>query len=298
VYLPQFKLSKLAAGIGSVLWFMAYAPQLQAQPRQIAPMIPLASTWPDYGRIATEQLETRVLAAQDANDSAFVRAWRNSTHEGHAEGGPLSSNLPRNVSAAEPFGRPDYPDGYDSEGCPGGDARFAVRAETVFHHATGSPDALPLDSAEFLDKAAGAVLAMHVHAGGSLENFVVTTHPDAHGNTPELRGKIVARVRAKRAPEPLTDAEHAELNEMLVELRVKPKRVRVRTKPLTAADIVEGGEYVPKRGNNKTPNLVVAAVSPDGSLIVWHRSNESAADCDSASTVAEFLALAARRVGV
>lgn len=441
MYLPQFKLSKLAAGVGSVLWFMAYAPQLQAQPRQIAPMIPLASTWPEsvdamMARMHRDwPLGTRVVVSMadsergkftasgrvfkhdrswggasltvhfdrlveldnwirwchtiplecvksesapdaycvteangdcasddprcmhnrpeptDISDADYERegaafdAWR--TSSGTDSGGPLSSNLPRNVSAAEPFGGPDYPDGYDSEGFPGGDARFAVRAETVFHHATGSPDALPNETppgythvfgvgdyptayVERCDAERGEGMhglcedegcphsavahvcveaepdrawvksAVDAHAVLGTE-FVVDygTDPDASPGTGEAAAKY-DRVRATRQPEPLTDAEHAELNEMLVELRAKPKRVRVRTKPLTAADIVKGGEYVPKRGNDKTPNLIVAEVwaapafdepEPLETHVSYDRKGVR-----EVVTMADFLALVARRV--
>ena len=69
-------------------------------------------------------------------------------------------------------------------------------------------------------------------------------------------------------------------------------RDRVRSKALTAADITAGGEYVPKKGNNKSPNYVVQLVGPHG--VNAKRTNESEG-CVKCYSVAEFLALVARR---
>lgn len=75
----------------------------------------------------------------------------------------------------------------------------------------------------------------------------------------------------------------------------KPKRIRSRHKPLTALDIVIGGVYVPKRGNNKSPNWIVDSISPDGILIAAHRKDDRPEDINSAFTFPGFLALVARR---
>lgn len=211
-----FKLSKLAAGIGSVLWWMAYAPQLQAQPLQITVPIPLASTWPAYGRIAAEQR----VAAWRAEHPEIAAAWRYSTRQGHAEGGPFSSNLPRNIPAAEPMPPcdPDAPNhGFDRT--------------------------------------------------ASLSNDTYVCECGGNGDAPE------AAVRY-----------------------AKPKRVRVRVKPLTAADIAVGAWYVPKRGNDKTPNLFVAAIDDAGVLYDRRRPDALSVGEVTRVSMADFLALVARRV--
>lgn len=79
---------------------------------------------------------------------------------------------------------------------------------------------------------------------------------------------------------------------------VKRKRVRVRSPKLYACDIEIDAAYVPKRGNDKTPNIVVSAVTVDDDEMVngvwWHRANEPAADATFVQ-VDEFLSLIARR---
>lgn len=72
-----------------------------------------------------------------------------------------------------------------------------------------------------------------------------------------------------------------------------PKRIRVRSKPLTEADIVEGGVYVPKRGNNATPNFKVLEVLPVG-RVRYHQPGRGGAR--EAVCAADFLSLVARRV--
>jgi len=77
----------------------------------------------------------------------------------------------------------------------------------------------------------------------------------------------------------------------------KPKRVRVRVKPLTVEDIVASGIYVPKRGNNKTPNITVERTTLDHDSrirTVRYRQRDEVHVC----TDAEFLALVSRRVEV
>lgn len=80
---------------------------------------------------------------------------------------------------------------------------------------------------------------------------------------------------------------------------VKPKRVRIRSPKLYACDIEVGAAYVPKRGNDKTPNIIVSAVTLDDDDMVtgvwWHRANESAVDTTFAQ-VDDFLSIVARRV--
>jgi hypothetical protein len=135
--------------------------------------------------------------------------------------------------------------------------------------------------------------------------FVVDygTDPDASPGTAEA---AVQYAKPKRA---LTANETAKviLGEMeppegAYMKRTLPKRVRVRTKPLTAADIVTGGVYVPKRGNNKTPNLVVRSVKgvqrkckePEVSVLFMRKGDDVWV---GSATLPEFLALVARRVG-
>jgi len=80
---------------------------------------------------------------------------------------------------------------------------------------------------------------------------------------------------------------------------MKPKRNRVRGRKLYACDLEPGGVYVPKRGNNKTPNFeIVRAFGrlEDGfaSSVIARRVGEEG---DGVSYSAEeFLALVARRV--
>lgn len=76
---------------------------------------------------------------------------------------------------------------------------------------------------------------------------------------------------------------------------MKPKRIRSRHKPLTAADIVEGGVYVPKRGNDKTPNFVVTLVSPRYDAVNARKVDQSEG-CVRGYSTDEFLALVSRRV--
>jgi hypothetical protein len=78
-------------------------------------------------------------------------------------------------------------------------------------------------------------------------------------------------------------------------LRAKPKRIRVRSKPLTVEDIVAGAIYVPKRGNNKTPNITVERTSLDSQTrvrTVRYRQRDEVHFC----TDSEFLSLVARRI--
>lgn len=77
------------------------------------------------------------------------------------------------------------------------------------------------------------------------------------------------------------------------------RRIRSRHKPLTVDDIVEGGVYVPKRGNNKTPNIRVTDVEKlqaNGALYAVAYEREGVEDSDASCGVEEFLALVARRV--
>lgn len=84
------------------------------------------------------------------------------------------------------------------------------------------------------------------------------------------------------------------------------KRIRSRHKPLTVADIVANGEgaaYVPKKGNNKSPNIIVRALGcgPQGSnewSVVWSRENETPHDYDTPNCdpIDVFLSIVARRV--
>lgn len=106
------------------------------------------------------------------------------------------------------------------------------------------------------------------------------------------------RVRAQRAPEPLTAAELDVANGMIEVLRAKPKRIRVRGKPLTVADIVPGGVYVPKRGNDKTPNIVVRAIDcgatfADPNTVLYTRGESTET---TRAAMPEFLALVSRKV--
>lgn len=78
-------------------------------------------------------------------------------------------------------------------------------------------------------------------------------------------------------------------------LRGKPKRIRVRSPKLYACDIEVGGVYVPKRGNNRTPNIVVERVERESSgevLAVRYRQRDDVHTCSSD----EFLSLVARRI--
>lgn len=79
---------------------------------------------------------------------------------------------------------------------------------------------------------------------------------------------------------------------------MKPKRIRSRHKPLTAYDVVEGGVYVPKRGNDKSPNLTVVDLDRIeseryGVLVTYLRAGDE--DTESCN-LADFLALVSRRV--
>lgn len=79
-------------------------------------------------------------------------------------------------------------------------------------------------------------------------------------------------------------------------------RDRVRSPKLYACDIEAGGEYVPKRGNDKTPNYYVVATTDVEGITdrVWYRRmNESDANAvhPTGHAVADFLALVSRRVG-
>lgn len=70
----------------------------------------------------------------------------------------------------------------------------------------------------------------------------------------------------------------------------KPKRVRPpRGKPLTVADIVAGAFYVPKRGNNRTPNIVVERF--DGRDVRYRQR-----DASNVCNVEVFLSLVSRRI--
>lgn len=258
-----FKLSKLAAGVGSVLWWMAYAPQLQAQPLQITVPIPLATTWPDYGRIATEQLETRVRAWRDAHPE-IAETWRRTTYEGRAEGGPLSSNLPRNVSAAT--GRPLTDADVDAmvQACRGGstcDCAYCIEQQRE----ACEQSAREFDASVARCKAAGCA------------NAPDGPGPHYCGSNGEL------------------PAGFAYADGKVVDLRAKPKRVRVRAKPLTAADIAPGALYVPKRGNDKTPHLLILLVDWVRSEVVY-RQDGKITQTPTTVSIADFLALAARRV--
>jgi hypothetical protein len=79
----------------------------------------------------------------------------------------------------------------------------------------------------------------------------------------------------------------------------KRKRIRVRSPKLYACDVEVGAVYVPKLGNDKTPNVVVSAVSFDDDEMVnsvwYHRSNESVFNAVHAP-VEDFLAIVARKV--
>lgn len=262
-----FKLSKLAAGIGSVLWWMAYAPQLQAQPLQITVPIPLASSWPAYGRIAAEQLETRA-AAWRAEHPEIAAAWRNSTYEGHAEGGPLSSNLPRNVSAAEPFGGPELSGRLDLCAASGLGCSISANGpngELQCRYCGEAPDGGP----DYPD-------------GHDSEGFPGVAH-------------AFAAAREPFAVDFGTDPEAAPMTAEAAVRYAKPKRVRVRAKPLTVTDIVVGAWYVPKRGNDKTPNLFVAAIDDAG--VLYDRRRPDALNVGEVTRVSmtDFLALVARR---
>lgn len=242
MYLSQFKLSKLAAGIGSVLWFMAYAPQLQAQPRQIAPMIPLATTWPAYGRIVAQDFSAL---------EARVQAWRDA--------------------------HPEIAETWHRERCRACGGKGVVRCG--FDDLTDCPNCSngPTDPTDFA-------------ADG------VTVEPDRFCVTEANGGCVSDDPRCMHNGE--LPAGFAYADGKVVDLRAKPKRVRVRAKPLTAADIVIGGEYVPKRGNNKTPNLFVRDVQTHHAkckepTTVVHYVQKGKAHVD---TMADFLALAARRV--
>lgn len=76
-----------------------------------------------------------------------------------------------------------------------------------------------------------------------------------------------------------------------------PKRIRSRHKPLTVADIVEGGVYVPKRGNDKTPNYRVTDIEPvplelDPDV---YFEREGVENSDGWCDLSAFLKLVARR---
>lgn len=75
----------------------------------------------------------------------------------------------------------------------------------------------------------------------------------------------------------------------------KPKRIRPPRQTLGIDDISAGGEYVPKRGNNRTPNIVVERTTLDHESRVRkvrYRQRDEVHVC----TDAEFLKLVARRV--
>lgn len=76
----------------------------------------------------------------------------------------------------------------------------------------------------------------------------------------------------------------------------RAKRIRPpRTKPLEPSDIVAGGEYVPKRGNNRTPNIIVERTTLDHDTrvrLVRYRWRDDV----RVLTDSEFLSLVARRV--
>jgi hypothetical protein len=77
------------------------------------------------------------------------------------------------------------------------------------------------------------------------------------------------------------------------------KRIRIRSPKLYACDIEVGGEYVPKRGNDKTPNFVVTDIDRTeaekyGDLVIY-RDGKSDDICSA--NMDDFLALVARRVG-
>jgi hypothetical protein len=119
---------------------------------------------------------------------------------------------------------------------------------------------------------------------------------EAHGPT------IAEMIEDGTLPPPVEPSRElsAECSADEVAEPAKRKRVRVRTKPLTAADIVVGAAYVPKRGNNRTPNLTVvdvdyAEAKEFGPLVVYQRAGDE--DIDSAN-MADFLALVARRADV
>lgn len=96
-----------------------------------------------------------------------------------------------------------------------------------------------------------------------------------------------------------TSAAIREQTGEFADVRPKPKRkrVRVRTKPLTPDDIVEGGIYVPKRGNDKTPNWVVESFSPGKTIIAARRTTDAPGNVVP-FTKSEFLEVVARRVEV
>lgn len=73
----------------------------------------------------------------------------------------------------------------------------------------------------------------------------------------------------------------------------KPKRVRIRPKPLAEADIVVGGEYVPKRGNDRTPNYAVVDTSP--AWVTYRRVGSPPNEPAACTTYPDFLSLVARR---
>lgn len=83
----------------------------------------------------------------------------------------------------------------------------------------------------------------------------------------------------------------------------KIKRIRSRHKPLTREDVFaseDGAEFIPKRGNNRTPNIVLDSKdSAEGGYVSYYRADQKPAegndfDVDICSVNA-FLDLVARR---
>ena len=94
-----------------------------------------------------------------------------------------------------------------------------------------------------------------------------------HFEEPATKGQVVRAVEAARA---------------------RSQRIRVRGKPLTTADIVPDGVYVPKRGNDKTPNIVVRAIDSRDETVLYTRDGAEIEPTRVAMT--DFLALVSRRV--
>jgi hypothetical protein len=247
-----FKLSKLSAAIGGVLWWYAYAAQVQAAPFMITAVVPLAPT------------------------------WCNSTHEGHAKGGPLSSNLPH---APVP------------EGVEGDDGAWPNETPTPpgYTHVPGVGD-YPTAYVEQCDAERGEGMPTLCDDEGCPHSgtaHVCTDPTDARAIAAEVPAQLSRVLTANETAKVLRgEMEPPEGAHMKRDL---PKRIRVRSKPLTAADIVEGGEYVPKRGNDKTPNLYVASVGPD--LVAFRSVRDVPSAICQGVTMTDFLALVSRRIG-
>lgn len=382
MYFPQFKLSKLAAGIGSVLWLMAYAPDSAA----------LATTWPESvdsmmarmhrewplgvhvavdipgqlngtGRVFKhdrswggdrltvefDQLtewndwkrwchpvplqyvrklappwmaatsaklddtewtpEDDARAEADMQTQDLAATWDRHTHHGTSSGGPLSSNLPTRLVVLDEAHHPasaalhvpnaadmaafraSVPEGVEGDDgawvMPAVDAHVALGTELVIDYGTDDAKWNPSTPTEIVGNCAAMLQAMEDTCASCGAGPGIPHVPQCV----EVVGCLSSEM-PKRYPEAGVFGQPA-FSELAP---AKPKRIRVRSKPLTVDDIVAGGVYVPKRGNDKTPNIVVSGMTKDRFIISWRKSNESADARHTATSMYEFLKLVSRRV--